>query len=400
MPLFGSWVELHAALTHFPIALLLVALFFDAGALALRRPAWRDMGLAILALAVASMPVGLLSGYLAGRDMGRPPVGFDAHWKAAVLTTVLSAALLVWRLRTRGQTERAPQIAMLAVAFASAGAVGYTGHMGGAMVFGGRSSAGSEMAAAPPPPSPTAAPAGDKKAADKIAVAAVRMSSALDKMGAATDRLAQKGASQPAPPAPVAAPAPPAPVAAPAPPAPIDTTPLDEAAAKMERVAARFEASAAKMEASVRRLESAGAAGAGSPVAPPAPASPASKKSNTARGAGRASPSSSAPAASVPTVPPAATAAPTLVADPRIARGKVLFVDDEIGCAGCHKISGVGGRSGPDLTYAGRLHPDISWQIAHLKDPKSKVPGSTMPAYADLPAADLEALAVYMASLK
>lgn len=390
MPLFGSWVELHAALTHFPIALLLVALFFDMGALVLRRPAWRDMGLAVLALAVISLPVALLSGYLAGRDMGRPPVGFEEHWKAAVLTTFVAALLLFWRVRTRQRTERVPQLAMMAVALAGAVAVGYTGHMGGSMVFGGRSAPASEvpptLAASDPSASAPAPARDDKKAADKIAVAAVRMSSALDRMGSATDSLAQKAASQSK-----------AQLGAQQQPPKIETAPLEDAAQKLERVAARFEASAAKMEASVRRLE--GRPEARSPLAP-----------RVADGRGAASGTAKAarpPTPTTSTAAPAHTPTPALAAPPsppgpdvRLVTGRKLFVDDEIGCAGCHKLSGEGGRSGPDLTFAGRLHPDIEWQIAHLKDPKSKVPGSTMPAYADLPPADLEALAAFMVSLK
>ena len=397
MPLFGSWAELHAALTHFPIALLLVALFFDGAALVLRRTAWRDIGLAILALAVISMPFSLLSGYLAGRDMGRPPVGFDEHWKAAVLTTVVSAALLLWRVRTHKRTERAPQLAMMGVAFAGAVAVGYTGHMGGGMVFGGRSAPASELALAPEasvPASAAVVPATSEKAtADKIAVAAGRMSSALDRMGTATDTLAKQAASQPK-----------APPAA-APPA-LDTAPLEDAARKLERVAARFEASAAKMEASARRIEARQQGRQqGREEARPAPSAPAPNDRIALGPKDKAASSSKAPpSAAAPTPvlisPSAAEAAPALVTDPRVARGKVLYADAENDCGGCHKISGEGGRRGPDLTFAGRLHPDLEWQIAHLKDPASKVPGSKMPAYADLPPADIEALAAYMVSLK
>lgn len=400
MPLFGSWVELHAALTHFPIALLLAALFFDAGALVLRRPAWRETGLAILALAVVSLPIALLSGYLARRDMGRPPVGFDLHWQAAVLTSVVAALLLLWRIRTRSRTERVPQMAMMAVGLASAIAVGYTGHMGGAMIFGGRSTPDQELALAQEASSSSSAipSAGEAGAADKIAVAAGRMSNALDRMGTATDRLAQKAASQPLKPlAPGARPDAhdAATQQAPA----IRTAPLDNAAQKLERVAARFEASAAKMEASVRSLQT-----------PPEARSPSASAASGTRSAlnstGKAAPSSTPATPSVmpAQAPPATTEPPPSPSVPspdlRLVAGRKLFLDTEIGCTGCHKLSGEGGRSGPDLTFAGRLHPDIAWQIAHLKAPKSKTPGSTMPAYADLPAADIEALAAFLVSLR
>lgn len=70
------------------------------------------------------------------------------------------------------------------------------------------------------------------------------------------------------------------------------------------------------------------------------------------------------------------------------------------GCDGCHTIAGKGGKGGPDLTHAGALHSDRIWQIDHLKKPDSKVPGSTMPPYAQLKKDDLAALADYLVNLK
>lgn len=49
------------------------------------------------------------------------------------------------------------------------------------------------------------------------------------------------------------------------------------------------------------------------------------------------------------------------------------------GCLGCHTIAGKGGKVGPELTKEGTKGRGIEWQIAHLKDPPSKVPGSAMP---------------------
>jgi cbb3-type cytochrome oxidase cytochrome c subunit len=41
----------------------------------------------------------------------------------------------------------------------------------------------------------------------------------------------------------------------------------------------------------------------------------------------------------------------------------------------------------------------IEWQIAHLKDPQSKTPGSSMPAFANFTEAELTALATFLDGL-
>jgi uncharacterized membrane protein/cytochrome c553 len=400
-----SWAQGHAAVTHFPIALLLVALFFDGGGLLLRRPLWREIGFALLGLAVLSMPFALLSGYLAGTAMPRPPSGFDTHWKAAVATALISAALWAWRWKTRprgaseiGALVENPrtQWATLGVACICALAVGFTGHAGGDMFDAGPA----------PEPIVAAAPArsGDEAKLEKVAIAAGKMENAAGKLDIATDRLALASQNQPASKA--------APASASAPPpgeVKVDASALDRAAQNMERVASRFETTAQKMEAIASRLSSREAAPGGAFPAQPAAGAPARSGSTTSvRVAGSKNPGAKAPAAQAPaasTSKPGATAAPAAPAAPTfdpalVALGAKKYQDEELGCVGCHKMNGKGGRGGPDLTFAGRLHPDVEWQYQHLKDPKSKVPGSTMPAYNDIPEADLRALATYMASLR
>lgn len=92
-------------------------------------------------------------------------------------------------------------------------------------------------------------------------------------------------------------------------------------------------------------------------------------------------------------------AMPEIVIDTKLVElGKKVYAKEN--CGACHAIAGVGGKAGPDLTKAGTLHPDRSWQIEHLIKPDSKVPGSTMPAYPKLKKEDLEGLAEYMVSLQ
>jgi cytochrome c553 len=83
---------------------------------------------------------------------------------------------------------------------------------------------------------------------------------------------------------------------------------------------------------------------------------------------------------------------------PLIQRGKQLYLTT--GCIGCHKIRGVGGVVGPDLTFAGQRRKDPEWHIEHFKSPQKISPGSTMPPYGRLPEKDLQALTVYILSLR
>jgi uncharacterized membrane protein len=95
----------------------------------------------------------------------------------------------------------------------------------------------------------------------------------------------------------------------------------------------------------------------------------------------------------------AAAAATVPPVDPAlVATGATLFQNYR--CQGCHVMNGVGAHAGPDLTHEARRHADIAWQIAHLKDPQKVHPGSAMPSQADLPEADLKALAAYLATRK
>lgn len=83
---------------------------------------------------------------------------------------------------------------------------------------------------------------------------------------------------------------------------------------------------------------------------------------------------------------------------PLLERGRELFA--QAGCVGCHKVRGVGGSLGPDLTRVGNHRRDPEWHLRHFRDPASTSPGSMMPPFDYLPEEDLTALAVYMLSLK
>jgi mono/diheme cytochrome c family protein len=100
----------------------------------------------------------------------------------------------------------------------------------------------------------------------------------------------------------------------------------------------------------------------------------------------------------------------TRVGAPELVAAKSVFHSN--GCLGCHKVGGIGGDEGPDLTRAGEKDPgraDFSgvpgprtlaaWFSAHVRAPAGVVAGSQMPAVTASDA-DVEALTMYTLSLR
>lgn len=79
-----------------------------------------------------------------------------------------------------------------------------------------------------------------------------------------------------------------------------------------------------------------------------------------------------------------------------VAQGKKFVVTD--GCAGCHKLGGKGGTTGPDLSHVGSK-ATAAEIAAKIKNPKAKNPNSIMPA-SKRPDNQIAAMAAYLASLK
>lgn len=79
-----------------------------------------------------------------------------------------------------------------------------------------------------------------------------------------------------------------------------------------------------------------------------------------------------------------------------IAQGKKFLAAD--GCAGCHKIGGKGGTTGPELSHVGSK-ATAAEIAAKIKNPKAKNPKSIMPA-SKRPDNQIAAMAAYLGSLK
>lgn len=90
-------------------------------------------------------------------------------------------------------------------------------------------------------------------------------------------------------------------------------------------------------------------------------------------------------------------AAATGVGGQALSAGQKLY--QSLGCSACHTINGIGGTTGPELTYVGRTR-DREWFIGHFKDPAAYVPNSAMPSYGNLTELELNDLTDYIVSLK
>jgi mono/diheme cytochrome c family protein len=64
---------------------------------------------------------------------------------------------------------------------------------------------------------------------------------------------------------------------------------------------------------------------------------------------------------------------------PELAEGRRLF--ETQGCRGCHKLNGVGGSIGPDLTSEGASRRSPKWLESHFLEPNTVSPHSPMPNF-------------------
>lgn len=94
----------------------------------------------------------------------------------------------------------------------------------------------------------------------------------------------------------------------------------------------------------------------------------------------------------------------------RLVQAKALF--HSLGCRGCHKVGGVGGGDGPELTLTGDKDPGrldfahvsgersvAHWHAEHLRNPAQVVPGSQMPKLG-LTDEQVDLLVLYLLSLR
>jgi len=79
-------------------------------------------------------------------------------------------------------------------------------------------------------------------------------------------------------------------------------------------------------------------------------------------------------------------------------RGRQLF--DTIGCRECHTVDGKGGEVGPDLSNEGGKGRSPAWLETQIRNPRAHDPNTAMPAWDNLPSAQVNDLVDYLESLK
>lgn len=87
---------------------------------------------------------------------------------------------------------------------------------------------------------------------------------------------------------------------------------------------------------------------------------------------------------------------PPPVASPLVEQGAKVFQEK---CMVCHKVNGVGGEIGTDLSKVGQRHDAVFLQT-QLKDPTLYKKDTKMPSFKDMPKENLDALIAYLLTLK
>ena len=139
--------NLHPAVVHFPIALLITAFGFDLAALALRSRRWLDKtATSLYVLGAVAAGVTYLTGDHAAEGLkgvrGTAQAAIYDHADAALITLLAFIAIailrliVVWRDRTAARTPiGALRIVVVILALAGLAQLARTADMGGALVY-------------------------------------------------------------------------------------------------------------------------------------------------------------------------------------------------------------------------------------------------------------------------
>jgi uncharacterized membrane protein len=122
------WQHIHGATAHFPIAMMIVALIFDLGAIIFKRETWRAVGFwCLMVAAIVSIPL-VISG-LAGANGWFGIEKWDDR-NLALAGSGLAIVLALWRAGRRDRLKGPEWGIFIALLIASVGIIGYTGYLG------------------------------------------------------------------------------------------------------------------------------------------------------------------------------------------------------------------------------------------------------------------------------
>jgi uncharacterized membrane protein len=134
------WARMHGGATHFPIALIMVSVAFDAAGFwwrdEVRRQEFRSVGFYSLLIAAAASPVAVVSGIALSKGtlLGTGMLALHHYfiWPAFGLLIGLAA----WRLVVRERASRRADGGYLALASLTLVAMMTAGYWGGEMIIG------------------------------------------------------------------------------------------------------------------------------------------------------------------------------------------------------------------------------------------------------------------------
>jgi nitric oxide reductase subunit C len=95
--------------------------------------------------------------------------------------------------------------------------------------------------------------------------------------------------------------------------------------------------------------------------------------------------------------PPQPEVAQNGVVAPESSEGSLLLGRN--GCTACHKINGMGGSVGPDLSHVGSRR-DAPWIAQQITEPASHYPKTIMPSFKTLSKTQVDELVHYLSNLK
>jgi len=130
--------SVHPLIVHFPIALLMTAVFLDITAMALKRPQFHRVALWNLSLgtvgAAVAVRTGLWAAEIAKHTFEIHQV-MELHRKLGIATLILGVLIVGWRLWKRDRLGKRARVIVLIGMLAMAGTLGYGSHLGGRLVF-------------------------------------------------------------------------------------------------------------------------------------------------------------------------------------------------------------------------------------------------------------------------
>jgi uncharacterized membrane protein len=129
--------KFHPLLVHFPIALVLAAAGGELMVMATTRQSWRAVAVANIRAGAAMGVVAAITGWLFALPLlgdGSPSLEWHRWVGMASAAGAIAAAILSWRLHV---SSRGPVFVYRFMLFATAFLVANTGHLGGALVWGG-----------------------------------------------------------------------------------------------------------------------------------------------------------------------------------------------------------------------------------------------------------------------